>query len=501
MKQIYNLLLTAILIIASTLNVSAQFGGSDAEITAYSFSEQTGDATITAPNYGQNGTVDIEVESGTDLSNLVASFTLSDGATADISGTAQTSGTTANDFSNTVTYTVTAEDGSTTQDWDVNVSIAPDVNDEADILAYSFAEQTGDATITAPAYGQNGTVDIEVEYGTDLSSLIASFTLSEAATADISGTAQTSGTTANDFSNTVTYTVTAEDGSTTQDWDVSVSVAPEVNDEADILAYSFAEQTGDATITAPVYGQNGTIEIEVVYGTDITNLIATFTLSNGASAEIGTVDQLSGTTENDFSNTVTYTVTAEDGSTTQDWDVNVSIAQNTENNIIAYSFSEQTNDANIDLNNHHVTIEVANGTDVSNLIATFTLSDNASAEIESVNQVSGTTENDFSNVVTYSISAENGDIQDWTVEVQVATNITALQNNSVNIYPNPSRGLINISNSIGSEIIIFNTLGQIVFNDILDNQSINLSKLKKGVYFVKITNNLHSQIKTISITE
>ncbi len=128
--------------------------------------------------------------------------------------------------------------------------------------------------------------------------------------------AQVSGTTANDFTSPVTYTVTAEDGTTVQEWVVTVTVAPFINNEAEILTYGFGTppQTGDATINAT----SNTIDIEVENGTDLTNLISTFTLSDGATAKVGTEAQVSGTTANDFTSPVTYKVTAEDGTTVQE---------------------------------------------------------------------------------------------------------------------------------------------------------------------------------------
>lgn len=59
----------------------------------------------------------VEVVSGTDISALAPSFTLSEGA---ISSPA--SGETIN-FSNPVVITVTAEDNETTQDWTVTISV------------------------------------------------------------------------------------------------------------------------------------------------------------------------------------------------------------------------------------------------------------------------------------------------------------------------------------------------------------------------------------------
>ncbi len=88
--------------------------------------------------------------------------------------------------------------------------------------------------------------------------------------------------------------------------------------EKDILTYSLADQTGTATINST----NHTVAVEVAYGINRNGLIATFTLSPKASAKVGTTDQVSGTTPNDFSSDVTYIVKAEDASI-QNWVVTV----------------------------------------------------------------------------------------------------------------------------------------------------------------------------------
>ncbi len=495
MKKItLKLLFTVLTVMGIAFNANAQLGG-NADIKSYSFPEETGDATITDPVVGQNGKVDIEVAYGTDLNGLVATFALSDGATADIGGVAQTSGETANDFTNTVTYTVTADDG-TTQDWDVNVTVA-DPSSEKSILDFNLPNQIGDENIDT----LNHTVDVTVGSGTDVTDLIADFTLSDYATANIGGVAQTSGETSNDFTDPVIYTVVAQDSST-QDWTVTVTVSTEDNTEAKITAYSFPEQTGDATITDPVIsGQNGTVDIEVAYGTDLSALVASFDLSYGASAAIGSTAQVSGTTANNFSNTVTYTVTAEDGSTTVDWDVNVTVAQNTENDILSYSFDEQTGDANIDATDHTVTIEVENGTDLTNLVATFTLSGDAVAKIGTTTQVSGTTANDFTDDVIYTITAQNGDEQDWTVKVSEVTaiGISALSENEINIYPTPSKGIINITNANNSKLSVINSNGKTVLNTTINNNSIDLTNLTPGIYYLRIVKNTNTITKTINI--
>ena len=413
----------------------------ETDILSYSFSEQTGVANIDLVSY----TVNIEVEYGTDITDLVATFTLSDGATAAVGGLAQQSGTTVIDFTSAVAYVVTAEDGTTVQDWIVTVTVAP--NDETDIQSYSFSEQTKDAIINAVSH----TVEIEVKYGTDVTALVATFTLSEGATAAVGGLTQQSGTTSNDFTSAITYLVTAEDGTTVQDWIVTVTVAP--NTETNILSYSFGipPQTGNAVIDPVSY----TVNIEVEYGTDVTALVATFTLSDGATATVGGLAQQSGTTANDFASPVTYTITAEDGTTVQDWIVTITVAPNTETDILSYSFSEQTEDAVIDAVYHTIIIEVEYGTDITDLVATFTLSDGATAAIGGLAQQSGTTANDFTSTVTYNVTAEDGTTtQDWAVTVNVApSNETEVLSYGFGIPPQTGEAVIDaVSHTITIEV-------------------------------------------------
>ena len=160
------------------------------------------------------------------------------------------------------------------------------------------------------------------------------------------------------------------------------------------------------------------MDIEVIYGTDVTGLVATFSVSDWATIAIGATLQESGVTSNDFTSSVTYTVTAEDG-TQQDWIVTVTVAttQSSENDILSFSFTEQTGSATINNVNHTISVEVSAGTDLTDLVATFTISTNSTIAIVTIPQVSGVTSNDFTNSVTYTVTAENGTPQDWVITV------------------------------------------------------------------------------------
>ena len=254
------------------------------------------------------------------------------------------------------------------------------------------------------------------------------------------------------------------------------------NTENDILTYSFSEQTGNTTINSANY----TVNIEVANGTNLTNLVATFTLSDLATAFVGATEQISGTSENDFTNPVTYTIEAENEDT-QEWTITVTEQQlNTENDILTFSFTEQTGDATINSTNHTIDIEIANGTNLTNLVAIFTLSDFATAFIGATEQTSGTSENDFSNPVIYIIEAENGEMQEWTITVTEATvGINTVFENEFNIYPNPTNEKINIETAEQIEkITILDISGKIILE--ITSTEIDLSKQKTGTYFLKI---------------
>jgi len=451
------------------------------DFLSYSFPEQTGAAIINAENH----TISIEVDYGTNLTSLVATFSISESASVKIESTDQVSGVTVNDFSSPVTYTITAEDD-TEQTWTVTVTNA--LNDENDILTFSFVEQTGVATISAI----NHTVNIEVEFGTNLTGLIATFTLSPEATAQIGVTEQVSGVTSNNFSEDVVYSIYAEDG-TVQDWTVTVTIAQNTGNE--ILTFSFVEQNDDAIINST----NHTVQVELVPGSSLTELVATFTLSENAQAYVDEILQTSGTTANDFSTIVVYNVIAEDYSE-QEWSVHVTVEPYHDVDILTFSFVEQTGDAVINTENHTVNIEVTEGTSLINLVATFTLSEGATTKVDGIFQTSGTSENDFTEVVTYVVVAEDYiNEMEWNVNVTVEDNSTGIENvenSEFKIFPNPATNYIQIkSNLVQNDLVnleIIDVTGKIKFlKQIYLNNDLNITlyfddEITSGIYFLRV---------------
>lgn len=78
---------------------------------------------------------------------------------------------------------------------------------------------------------------------------------------------------------------------------------------------------------------------------------------------------------------------------------------------------------------------------------------------------------------------------DGTVSELQTIKTDCKENNGVKIYPNPTNGLVNIIHlERNSELNLFNSLGQIIFNENLDTETkiIDLSEFEYGVYFIQI---------------
>ena|GEM_PF-3662593 len=85
-----------------------------------------------------------------------------------------------------------------------------------------------------------------------------------------------------------------------------------------------------------------------------------------------------------------------------------------------FTFPNST-ETTIDEDAHTIAVTLPDGTtDVTALVATFTTSPGASVDVNGTEQVSGTTENDFTSPVVYTVTAADGSKQDYTVTVTVA---------------------------------------------------------------------------------
>lgn len=155
-------------------------------------------------------------------------------------------------------------------------------------------------------------ISVEIPSAIDLSNLKASFTISSKSLLKAGGISQISGQTVNNFSNPVIYTVEAEDKSSIN---YTVTVNKILSSQKLLTDFKFLKSINpqlDKDYVGAISGNN--VKVDFPYGFNTNDLIATFSISDRATAKVGTVQQTSGLTKNNFDPAITYTITAEDNS-------------------------------------------------------------------------------------------------------------------------------------------------------------------------------------------
>lgn len=179
----------------------------------------------------------------------------------------------------------------------------PPYSKEAAITAFEIAGQVGDSVIDTDSF----TVTVTMPYGTDVTALTPTIKVSDYATINpISETSM-------DFTNTVTYTVTAQNDTITQDWEVTVVVEADPDiaiveaacDNAENTDYAdpteesdYADESAlasyiESIATAAIDDETVTVTVNTVSYTAETDGVAgsyifTITVSKGTQSETTT---------------------------------------------------------------------------------------------------------------------------------------------------------------------------------------------------------------------
>jgi hypothetical protein len=288
----------------------------------------------------------------------------------------------------------------------------PDYSSSKEIASFSFKNIGGG--IVGSIDEDDRIIRLTVPYDTDVKHLAASFKCSEHAVVKVGSVTQVSGETINDFSKVVDYTVIAQDG-TTREYTVVVKRTP----SSENLITAFAFRALDPVVKAEVGQEQETIELTVPYGTDRTKLIASFRVSPEAAVKVEGEEQISGETEKDFTNPVKYIVTAQDG-TTREYTVIVTVAPNSEKLMKVFGFAVPKAEGIVDEAYKSISVKVPYGTAVNQLVAVFSSSEDSKVRIGNDEQKSGETIRDFTNPVIYTVAAQDGSAQDYTVTVTAA---------------------------------------------------------------------------------
>jgi len=103
--------------------------------------------------------------------------------------------------------------------------------------------------------------------------------------------------------------------------------------------------------------------------------------------------------------------------------------------------------------------------------------------------------------VVFAVETNGGTIGYILKANAVNTFVSEVNNNEINIFPNPSTGIFIIKNKNVEQIEIINLNGQIVESTIVKNQNnyFDLSNQEKGIYFVKLKTNKNFIVKKLII--
>ena len=287
-----------------------------------------------------------------------------------------------------------------------SVNLFADTNS---IISFSFGITGEQVTIREEGKDNvvGNSINVVLPAGTAVDNLTPTIVHDGVSTDPESGVAQ-------DFTNPINYTVTAENGSEK----VYRVIAETEDNTKDILKFTINGIEGVIDET------NQTIVVSLPSNTDVTALQPVVEI-NGQS-----VDPASGVAQ-DFTNPVTYTVTATNSST-KDYTVTIELRDDT-NDILSFSFEIENEEITIDQNAGTITALLPNSiTDVTALTPII-IHNGASIDPESG------VEQDFSSPVLYTVTAVNGTTKTYTVTATVDNSfiLTFNSTTTVTIPTNP----------------------------------------------------------------
>jgi len=140
----------------------------------------------------------------------------------------------------------------------------------------------------------------------------------------------------------------------------------------------------------------------------------------------------------------------------------------------------------IDIQNKKISVSVVEGTNLENTIPFFIASSESSVFYNENIQISGETEVDFSDsLVNYNVIAQIDTIEsEWSVEINIATKQIEQQNKKIELYPNPTNGIIYFSDiTLIDNVTIYNFYGEKIADYKPTNNMQDYSCLNNGIYY------------------
>jgi hypothetical protein len=385
---------------------------SNADLAGLSFS-----GTALSPSFS-SGTTSYTATVANSVTSITATPTVADpSATVTVNGTSVTSGSASGAITlavgaNTVTTVVLAADGVTTRIYTTTVTRSGPLPASSDATLVGIGLSNGGVS---PSFG-SGTMSYTSSVANNIPSIrVWSYASDANATITVNGVAVASGAGSGQISlavgnNPVTIVVTAEDGSATQTYTVTVNRAPSSNSalaglslSSGSLNPSFASATGSYTATVPNSASTITVRPTVADPTATVTVNGTTVTSGSASTAIPLIVG---------NNTITTVVTAQDGTTTSTYSVTVTRPLSSNADLAGLALSNGSLSPSFAFGTTNYTAAVVNS--VSSLTVTPTVVDpTATVTVNGISVTSGSASAAIalavgSNTVTTAVTAQDG---------------------------------------------------------------------------------------------
>ncbi|MEM9830429.1 MAG: M4 family metallopeptidase [Bacteroidota bacterium] len=167
------------------------------------------------------------------------------------------------------------------------------------------------------------------------------------------------------------------------------------------------------------------------------------------------------------------------------------VINSSEKDILSYEILLDGGNVTGTISGNRIELTLPENTDPNGLIARFTSSANSEVFVGEFRQISGISSNNFSEELDYTVIAQDGSTQIYTVAAEVEDPITSLEdplNEEAVVYPNPFEQEIYFTKPLTGEyqLRLSDILGRSYALTKNHNQVDVLEPLKPGVYFLTI---------------
>jgi hypothetical protein len=279
------------------------------------------------------------------------------------------------------------------------------------------------------------TYTILLKDGIDITTAVPVFNAGMNSIAKINGVTQVNGITPNNFSNPVTFSVQGVGFNLGLVENYTVKVLSGLSDKSSLLAYDFKVISNPGLsqeVNSVIVGEN--VTSTAAFGTNVSKLRGTFSISPGAELFIDGVKQTSGVNEVDYTNNVLITVVSENKLSRTNYIFTIN-AKNTEAKFINYNVANQIGTSLIDEMQRSIRVRVNNNANLNALVPTFQVSENASTRIGTYLQNSGVTTLRYATPVAYNVMSESGLFNNYTVTIERAKPVITLTGNAIVSVP------------------------------------------------------------------